>query len=432
MFKKFCIKAFQAINLTVGATSLVAIAVGAIAVFGGAGLFSLEKAGVKTIPDKRIQQTLYIGMGSTLLGGVGFLSASFAAACVASIVSDADLDEEEESLTYSNTNSVVFKPSSSVLTEDNNDLLYLYQILQIKGCSHLETKLIVGRIEDKAARKVVIYDFLDSQQKDSLMEIFDVDFDEEKLIGKAFSSLQSNPWDAICEFVDFYRPQLEFKSSYEEFSSFNLEICAGCRNFHGANKIVCGMHPYGWDDTCTCPDWQSDNHRKRVYFQFEREETIEQLNQSIEINQATLMKNDDGTLTLWDNYTNRRFHFSWAGILLYDSDKLVELGEHAQLLSYIQYFCVRAVIEFDYSSKIDEFAQKLKGIATVEINDTGINVRVNHCPNFNIKIERQYRFRFDGIPLYPYESIVPQELKYNYNLVTLVEWLKGNKARVRR
>ncbi|MEO1378324.1 MAG: hypothetical protein AAFW70_29450, partial [Cyanobacteria bacterium J06635_10] len=69
---------------------------------------------------------------------------------------------------------------------------------------------------------------------------------------------------------------------------------------------------------------------------------------------------------------------------------------------------------------------------TVEINDTGINVRVNHCPKFNIKIERQYRFRFDGIPLYPYESIVPQELKYNYNLVTLVEWFKGNKTRVRR
>ncbi|MGB6297071.1 MAG: hypothetical protein WBF90_12940 [Rivularia sp. (in: cyanobacteria)] len=431
MFKKFCIKAFQAINLTVGATSLVAIAVGAIAVFGGAGLFSLEKAGVRTIPEKRIQQTLHLGMGSTLLGGLGFLSASLAAACVASIVSDADLDDEEESLTSSDTDSVVFKASSSILTEDSTDLLCLYQILQIKGCSHLETKLIVGRIEDKAARKIVIYDFLDSQQKDSLMEIFDVDFDEDKLIGKAFSSLKSNPWDAVCEFVDFYRPQLDFKY-YEECSNFNLEICAGCRNFHGANKIVCGMHPYGWDDNCTCPDWQSDNHRKRVYFQFEREEVLQQLNQSIELNQATLIKNDNGTLTLWDDYTNRRFNFSWAGILLDDSDKLVDLGEHAQLLSYIQYFSVRAVIEFDYSSKIDEFSQQLKGIATVEISDTGINVRVNHCPKFNIKIERQYRFRFDGIPLYPYESIVPQELKYNYNLVTLVEWLKGNKTRVRR
>ena len=138
MFKKFCIKAFQAINLTVGATSLVAIAVGAIAVFGGAGLFSLEKAGVKIIPDKRIQQTLYLGMGSTFLGGLGFVSASFAAACVASIVSDADLDDEEESLASNNTNPVVFKSSASIPTTENNDLLYLYQIMRIEGCSHLE------------------------------------------------------------------------------------------------------------------------------------------------------------------------------------------------------------------------------------------------------------------------------------------------------
>ena len=92
-------------------------------------MLSLEKAGVKTIPDKRIQQTLYLGMGSTFLGGVGFVSASFAAACVATIVSDADLDDEEESLTSSDTNSVVFKPSSRVLAEDNNDLLTAKKIL---------------------------------------------------------------------------------------------------------------------------------------------------------------------------------------------------------------------------------------------------------------------------------------------------------------
>ncbi len=427
MFKKFCIKAFQAINLTVGATSLAAIAVGALAVFGSGGLICLEQAGVKTIPEKRIHQTLNFGVGSISLGLVGFLSATVAAACVAPIVSDADLDEEE-SLASDSTNSVVFKPSSSILSEDSNESLYLYQIMRIEGCSHLDTKLIVGRIEEKVSRKVVVYDFLDSRQKNSLMEILDVDFDEEKIIGKAFSSLQSNPWNAVHEFVDFYRPQLEFKQ-YEELSSFNLETCVGCHNFHGANQIVCGIHPYGWDESCTCPDWQSDKHQKRVYFPFEREETIEQLNQSIELNQATLIKNDDGSLTLWDDYTNRRFHFSWAGILLNDSDKLLELGEHAQLLSYVQYFSVRAVIEFDYSSKIDEFAQQLKGIANVEISDTGINITVKHCPMR--KHKRQFCFRLDGIPLYPYESIVPQELKYNYNLVTFIEWLKANRTKVR-
>ncbi|NJM18379.1 MAG: hypothetical protein HC874_21460 [Richelia sp. SL_2_1] len=430
MFKKLCIKVFQAINLTVGATSLVAIAVGALTVFGSSGLLCLEKAGVKTIPEKRIHQTLQLGMGSTLLGTVGFVSATLAATCIASILDAVDWDDEEESPTSNNTNSVVFKSSASITTTENNDLLYLYQIMRIEGCSHLDTKLIVGRIEDEVLRKLVVYDFLDSRRKDSLMELFNLDFDEDKLIGKAFSSLKSNPWNAVCEFVDFYRPQLEFKSSYEEFSSFNLEICAGCRNFHGANKIVCGMHPYGWDESCTCPDWQSDKHQKRVYFPFEREEVIEQLNQSIEINQASLIKNDNGTLTLWDEHTNRRFGFSWAGILLDASDKLVDLGEHARLLSYVQYFSVRAVIEFDYSSKIDEFAQQLKGIATVEISDTGINIRVNHCPKLNINIQRQYRFLLNGIPLYPYESIVPQVLKYNYNLVTFVEWLKVNKARV--
>jgi hypothetical protein len=266
---------------------------------------------------------------------------------------------------------------------------------------------------------------LDSDSQDSLMELFDLGYDEEKLIGKAFSSQNPKPNYAMREFVDFYRPQLEFKSNYEEFSSFNLETCVGCRNFYGADKIVCGIQPYGWEQDDNCPDWQSNQRRQRVYFLFEREEVISQLNRSIQLNRANLLKNDDGTLTLWDDYTNRRFQFSWSGVLLDDSDKLLELGEHAHLLDYIQHFSVRTVIEFDYSLKVDEFAQQLRGIATVKISDIGINVRVN------LYIERQYRFRFDGILLYPYESIVPQSLKYNYNLVTLVEWLKVNQARVR-
>lgn len=300
--------------------------------------------------------------------------------------------------------------------------------MRIEGYSQFDTKLIVGRLENEPLRKIVVYDYLDFY-KDELMGIFDFNFDEDRLIGKAFSSLKPKPLYAVSEFVDYYRPQLEFKSLFEEFSSFNLETCAGCRNFHGADKIVCGIHPYGWDESCACPDWQSNNRQKRVYFPFEREKTVEQLNQSIETNQATLMKNDNGTLTLWDDYTNRRFHFSWAGKLQDDSDKLLELCDRARLLSYIQYFSVRAVIEFDYSSKIDEFAQQLESIANVEIGDTGIIVTIKHYMMRNNK--RQYRLKLNGIPLYPYESIVPQELKYNYNLATFIEWLKANKSKVR-
>jgi len=35
--------------------------------------------------------------------------------------------------------------------------------------------------------------------------------------------------------------------------------CIGCKNYHGrrynGNFLVCGIHPYGWNDE-NCPDWQ--------------------------------------------------------------------------------------------------------------------------------------------------------------------------------
>lgn len=37
--------------------------------------------------------------------------------------------------------------------------------------------------------------------------------------------------------------------------------CLGCRNYHGVtyegNRLICGMHPYGWDQG-DCPDWEGD------------------------------------------------------------------------------------------------------------------------------------------------------------------------------
>lgn len=35
--------------------------------------------------------------------------------------------------------------------------------------------------------------------------------------------------------------------------------CIGCHHYHGmaygGNLLVCGMHPYGWEDE-NCPDWE--------------------------------------------------------------------------------------------------------------------------------------------------------------------------------
>jgi len=40
----------------------------------------------------------------------------------------------------------------------------------------------------------------------------------------------------------------------------NHPACVGCRNYHGqaygGNLLVCGLHPYGWEDE-KCPDWES-------------------------------------------------------------------------------------------------------------------------------------------------------------------------------
>jgi hypothetical protein len=58
MLKRFCSRAFETINVAVGVSSLAAIVVGALTVFGSASLLGLDKVGVKTIPNKQIQQLL--------------------------------------------------------------------------------------------------------------------------------------------------------------------------------------------------------------------------------------------------------------------------------------------------------------------------------------------------------------------------------------
>ena len=39
--------------------------------------------------------------------------------------------------------------------------------------------------------------------------------------------------------------------------------CIGCNHYHGqvygGNLLVCGMHPYGWEEE-NCPDWEKENY----------------------------------------------------------------------------------------------------------------------------------------------------------------------------
>jgi len=61
--------------------------------------------------------------------------------------------------------------------------------------------------------------------------------------------------DVIIDDVD-----LGFPYSVEPCPEKNA-ACIGCRHYHGqvysGNLLVCGMHPYGWEDE-NCPDWEQE------------------------------------------------------------------------------------------------------------------------------------------------------------------------------
>ncbi|MGK7877814.1 MAG: hypothetical protein AB4426_32275 [Xenococcaceae cyanobacterium] len=60
-------------------------------------------------------------------------------------------------------------------------------------------------------------------------------------------------FEDVAEEIEFYlNPKVE--ATLEDHRA-----CIGCRHYHGqvygGNLLVCGMHPYGWDDE-NCPDWE--------------------------------------------------------------------------------------------------------------------------------------------------------------------------------
>lgn len=54
---------------------------------------------------------------------------------------------------------------------------------------------------------------------------------------------------------------LGFPYSVEPTAEQN-SACIGCRHYHGqvysGNLLVCGMHPYGWENG-NCPDWEQED-----------------------------------------------------------------------------------------------------------------------------------------------------------------------------
>ncbi len=116
-------------------------------------------------------------------------------------------------------------------------------------------------IEDVAEEIGETIDTINEQLQETIKEDFD------RHINDFFGSIldldlsidtEEMFFDGIIEEQDWpiaskLRPDLE-----------NHPACIGCHHYHGliygGNLLVCGMHPYGWDQE-NCPDWQEDRPR---------------------------------------------------------------------------------------------------------------------------------------------------------------------------
>lgn len=104
-------------------------------------------------------------------------------------------------------------------------------------------------------------------------EIVDTVLEFSEEVGEQLQNTISTELDQY--FNEFTEPFFEVYWELEEFvgevdQPFTSKLepnlqehpaCVGCRHYHGhiynGNLLICGMHPYGWEDE-TCPDWEKD------------------------------------------------------------------------------------------------------------------------------------------------------------------------------
>ncbi len=419
MLKKFAFNCLRNFNAAFGIVSLTAIGLGAIATFSGLGLLYLARGGFPIVEKERSEQIASTGIGAIVLGFTGIIFASLGGAFLTIVEESEETNSRIEPAKIAGIKPLVLTKPESFEKSNDVPFIYTYTVINFEGHSDFKG-LVVCRFEEELYRKLVLYEELRSHHINDLAVICD-EIDPDKLIGQTFSSYKPLPCEALEEHLDIHRRYVNAVNR-EEFTSCYLQVCAGCKLLHGANNIVCGIHPYGWFEDGCCPDKQWDE--RKALFPFEDDAVVESLNREISSNQANICK-FYGDLILWDEYANRRFSFSYSGILLKHSDRLLELGTEARLLTYIQYFHTRNVMVFDYvaSGRVSEFAKELKGIAQIEVDGDEISIFFDiYAPC--------HRFRRDGVALHPYSTFVPQELKYNYNLVSYVNYLKSKKSGV--
>lgn len=78
--------------------------------------------------------------------------------------------------------------------------------------------------------------------------------------GDGSSPIPIHPGVPFWNGIDAYRPDSAYIA--RDVVGVRPAVCKGCTNYHGqtygGNKLICGIHPYGWDGD-ECPDKESAN-----------------------------------------------------------------------------------------------------------------------------------------------------------------------------
>ncbi len=107
-----------------------------------------------------------------------------------------------------------------------------------------------------------------------MTEVVDTFFEITEEITEQLQSTVATELDQYLQ--DIAEPILEVYWELEEIVGDDIEptfpyaveptleknpACIGCRHYHGqvysGNLLICGMHPYGWEDQ-NCPDWEQE------------------------------------------------------------------------------------------------------------------------------------------------------------------------------
>ncbi|NMF65721.1 hypothetical protein DP113_32975 (plasmid) [Brasilonema octagenarum UFV-E1] len=455
-FKTQVVHRLQEINSCLGVASLLAmLASVGLVLPASVGLTFLADAGVGVENKPAYKDITALATATGLFGLVGTVSAVAVGSLVLS-TTNKELEEEKKNRSSNRIIAINFYNSDESLDEDDSEeeeeeenelfgldyceeedektnsegveytwrrnVTYTYYVTQIKGHPTLHG-LHLCRLSSHCGTKSdfkeeIVSVKLDDYQIQKLTVLFEASYPErENLVGKYFHSRQFLPKEALEEYFRLHNSFYWAKSS-GQFRNACLDSCKGCSYLHGANRVVCGMHPFGWEGT-DCPDKKLLDGI--VLREYENPDIIASLNEGLA--DVEVFKMDD-YIVVKDSYSGRRFQFDFDGFRFSWSDQLSELCSDAHLRRYVNHFKYREIVHEDYShlDKIRELNQDLYG-ADVRVDRNRIVV---HKCSTGVN----YFFKFNGQPIDPYDCDCPRELRYNYDLVSLVNYLRGNRREI--